>query len=72
MDNFECPYSVSEKPGRKVQKEPNEVDITVEVLIIGAFRSLKVLQPKLTESMLITSPTFNETWEAYIPIIFVY
>jgi len=47
--------AMSKKTGRKVQKEPNEVDITVEVLIIGAFHRLKVLKPKLTESMLITT-----------------
>jgi hypothetical protein len=43
------------KSGHEVQKEPNEVDITVEVLIIGASHWLKVLKPKLTESMLITT-----------------
>jgi hypothetical protein len=43
------------KSEHEVQKEPNEVDITVEVLIIGASHWLKVLKPKLTESMLITT-----------------
>jgi len=46
---------MSKKSARKVQKEPNEVDITIEVFIIGAFHWLKVLKPKLTESMLITT-----------------
>jgi hypothetical protein len=44
-----------EKPGRKGQKEPNKVDVTVEVLIVRAFCCLKVLQPKPTESILITN-----------------